>query len=140
MSKNKVTEEQLASEVESILGVEQSLLKLEQELAQDERFRQFLTKQKDYTDQIKAFWKQMEAKMIENNIRSIKGDWGSITIAERHNWKTTDKLARRFHKVVVDTKKLTDYFLLTDKEPTGAKHSIKKYLTKRIKTDEQRSK
>ncbi len=82
---------------------------------------------------INDFWKGVETKMIEHDVKTIKGDWGTLTIAERIVWTYTDELPAKFFKKVVDTKKLTDTFRLEGKEPKGSAHAVTKYLTKRIK-------
>lgn len=127
-------EEVIAEEVNEVIALETSLAELEQELAQNAEFQAFLVKQKETTKQIAEFWKTIEKKMIDNNVKSIKGDWGSITIAERLGWDYLDTLLpNKFFKRVVDTKKMSDYYKLEGKAPKGATPKYTKYLTKRIK-------
>ena len=124
---------ELEQQVANILDVERAFHDYEQEIMQDEKFRAFLTKQKEVTNQISAFWKELETQMIDKDIKSIKGDWGTITIAERLNWTTDETLPAKFYKKVVDTKRISDTFRLEGKAPKGAIISTTKYLTKRIK-------
>lgn len=126
-------EEIIAGEVTEVLALETSLAELEAELSQNEQFRHFLARQKDTKAQIDAFWKRVEAEMIEHGVKTVKGDWGTLTIAERINWTYDDRLPAKFYKKVVDTKKLTDTFRLEGKEPKGAAANYTRYLTKRIK-------
>lgn len=126
-------EEIIASEVTDVLALEASLAELEAELSQNEQFRTFLTKQKEVRAKIDEFWKNVETQMIEHDVKSVKGDWGSLTIAERLGWDTTDELPAKFFKKVVDTKKISDTYRLEGKAPKGATPRVTKYLTKRIK-------
>lgn len=129
------TEQVLASEVTDALEAERELATLEQELSADPRFREFLQKQKTVKENIAAFWKNIEEQMIAHDIKSIKGDWGSITIAERLGWEYDPEipLAPKFMKKVPDTTLLNHEYRLTGKPPKGATPKFTKYLTKRIK-------
>ena len=72
--------------------------------------------------------------MIEHDIKSLKGDWGSLTIAERTNFKVDlDNLPTKFVKKVADTTKIATAYKLDGKLPKGVETSTTKYLTKRIK-------
>ena len=106
---------------------------IDQGVALEKKFTEQMTAAKGLESQLKEFWKGVEAQMIDKNIKSIKGDWGSLTIAERLNWKTTEELPAKFYKKVVDTTKLNATFRLEGKEIKGAIHSTSQYLMKRIK-------
>lgn len=84
-------------------------------------------------DKLNEEWKSVEKLMIDNDIKSVKGDWGTLTIAERLNWTTTEELAPRYMKTVPDTTKISTMFRLEGKAPKGATPSYTKYLTRRIK-------
>lgn len=132
--KNTKPEDVVAGEVEEVLALEQSLQDVEAELSKNEQFRSFLEKQKEAKVQIANTWKQIEDQMLEHNIKSLKGDWGSITIAERLEWVIVpSELANKFYKKVVDTAKISATFRLEGKAPKGTEPIYKKYLTKRIK-------
>lgn len=88
-----VNEQQLKQQVENILDVEKKFSAYEQQLMQDEQFKEFLRKQKEVKKQISDTWKVVEQAMLEHGIKSVKGDWGSITIAERLNWSTPEDAA-----------------------------------------------
>lgn len=124
-------ESQLEQQVTNILEVEAALIAMESQLAPE--LRAFLIKQKETQQQITDFWKVVEQKMIDNDIKSIKGDWGSITIAERIGWDHDATLPPKFFKKVPDLKRMTDTFRLEGKPPKGATPKYTKYLTKRIK-------
>jgi predicted metal-dependent peptidase len=90
---------------------------------------------KETETKLKATWKNVETAMIENNVKSIKGEWGSITIADRTNYKASDleEVPRKFIKKALDTKKVQAHQDLTGELPKGVTESHTKYLTKRIK-------
>jgi hypothetical protein len=123
----------IEGEVIGALDLQKSLEDMQNELMQNEKFRQFLELSKTVPAQIDAAWKQIEAQMIEHNIKSLKGDYGSITIAEKLAWDTTDELPAKFYKKTVDTKKLSDTYRLEGRAPKGATPKTSKYLTKRLK-------
>lgn len=121
-------------EVTNALSISQELTELEQQLSQNEQFRRFLELSKTAPAKIQAMWDLVEAQMIEHGIKSIKGDWGSLTIAERLNWDyDPTMLPAKFFRKVVDTKKLSDTYRLEGKAPKGATPKYTKYLTKRLK-------
>lgn len=128
---------QLEKEVQAVIKMQHDLKAEEQQIMQDPKFAKFLQKQKQVTTQIANFWKEVETKMIESNIKSIKGDWGYITIAERLNWKCdVEELPRAYIKKVPDTTRLSDYYRLTNKIPKGAEPYTTQYLSKGIKETE----
>lgn len=130
----KETHEVLASQVTDILALEKDLEQREAELMADDRFRNFLEFQKETTAKIGEFWKAVETEMIKNDVKSIKGEWGSLTITERLNWDVDfQELPAKFFKKVPDTKRISDTFRLEGKAPKGTTPSYSKFLTKRIK-------
>lgn len=129
------TPEQIISgEVEEVFHLEHTLAELEEELSKNEQFRQFLDRQKAAQQQIAATWKNVESQMIQHDVKSIKGDWGSLTIAERLSWDIdSEELQPKFVKKVPDTTKISATFKLEGKAPKGCTPKYTKYLTKRLK-------
>jgi hypothetical protein len=127
------TKQAIEAEVEDILTLEKTLRATEAELAQNDQFRQFIELQKSFNEKSAEVWKNIERQMIEADIKSIKGDWGSLTITERLSFTTSEDLPAKFYKKVVDSKKLADTFRLEGKAPKGAEPRYTKYLTRRIK-------
>lgn len=127
------TQEHLQQQINDALALEQSLAEMEANLAPE--MREFLIRQKETKEKIDSFWRSVEQQMIAHDVKSIKGDWGSITVAERIGWDINplEELPPKFYKKVPDLKKMTDYFRLEGKEPKGARVKYTKYLTKRIK-------
>lgn len=120
--------------VESILELEDKLANVEQQMLQNDQFKAFITAQRKAQDEIAVTWKAIESQMIKHNIKNIKGDWGTLTIAQRQNWEIDEsKLPDFFFKRVPDTKKIADAFKLTSVSPKGVKRSVTKYLMKKLK-------
>lgn len=128
----KLTEDDIKLEATGVVLMQQELELREQEIMQNEEFRTFLQLQRDVNKKAEELWAGIERHMIDNGIKNVKGDWGSLTIAERHSWITTNELPKKFTKVVADTKKLTDTFKLEGKEPKGAHLTYKYNLVKRL--------
>lgn len=134
MPDTKQTEETIVSEVQEILALQNQVAQAEAELMKIEQFKQFLTFQKETTEKISAFWEYVKEAMVENNIKKIEGDWGSLVISDRIAWNyDPSQLAPKFFKKVVDEKKLTDTFRLEGKVPKAATPKYTKVLTKRLK-------
>jgi hypothetical protein len=134
MPKDKQPKDVISDEVADVFALQKSLEDIEQELMANEQFRKFLELQKTTQDQIATVWKNIETQMIEHDVKSVKGDWGSITIAERQNFKANlDELPSKFVKKVADLSKIANSYALEGKLPKGVERTITKYLTKRIK-------
>ena len=114
-------QEIIKQSVEAVFAVERSLADAEAQLMADERFKSFIQKQKEAQTQIADTWKSIEKSMIDNDIKSIKGDFGSITIAERTTYSVTDesKLPEEYFKRVPDTKKIGTAAALYGQPPVG---------------------
>ena len=123
----------LTGQIIDVLETEKELAVVENELQMNPQFKKFLQLQKSVNEQSTKVWKQVETAMIENDIKQLKGDFGTVTLAERLNWTTSDELPSKFYKKVVDTKRLSDTCRLEGKAPKGATPSYTKYLTKRLK-------
>lgn len=126
-------EAEIKATVTEIMAAEQELADAQVALQQIPEFQKYHTMQQELNSKMALFWKTVETEMIDNNIKSIKGDFGTITVAERLSFDTNDELQPKFYKKVVDTKKLADTFRLTGKVPKGATPKYSKYLTKRLK-------
>ena len=88
-------------------------------------------------DKIDAEWATVQQLMIDNDVKSIKGEWGSLTIVEKIGWDTDPTvLPKKYLKKVVDVAKLTSDYKLTNKEVAGATKKDIKYLMKKIKSGE----
>lgn len=127
-------EDQILKQVEEIKKDELILANTEKKLEANPEFKKFLELQKEVNKKASEIWKQVEQEMIDNNIKQIKGDFGSLTITERQGWTyDEEQLPNKFFKKVVDTKKITDTYRLEGKAPKGCEPYTTKYLTKRLK-------
>lgn len=134
-------EQTVEERIKLVANAEAEVTKLENELSADPKFKAWLEAQKNLKEANKkneeffdALQEQMEARANKTGENSIKGDWGSITLAERIGWDVDEEqLPKKFFKKVVDTKKITDTFRLEGKAPKGATKKVTKYITKRFK-------
>lgn len=78
---------------------------------------------------------QVKQAMIDNGVTSIKGDWGSITLAERTTYSTDDtsKVKTSLLKLVLDTNKVKAEATLTGNLPKGVTETKTQYIVKRLK-------
>lgn len=126
----KILEERVIDQLET----EKQLEVVKKELEAIPKFKEFIELQKTINEQASSMWKYIEEKMIENDIKQLKGDFGTITIAERQGWTFDEnEVQNKFFKKVIDTKKVTDTYRLEGKAPKGCKPYTTKYLTKRLK-------
>lgn len=123
----------LTGQIVEVLETEKELAVVQNELQMNPEFKKFLELQKSVNEHSAKVWKQVETAMIENDVKQLKGDFGTVTLAERLNWNTTDELPSKFYKKVIDTTKLSATFRLEGKAPKGAEPSYTKYITKRLK-------
>lgn len=123
----------IESEVKDLFELEKLMQTAELELSQVAAFQNFIELQKRVQERSATVWKHVEEQMIEHDVKSIKGDWGTLTIAERIGFDTTDELPAKFYKKVIDTKRLADTYRLEGKDIKGATVKYTKYLTRRLK-------
>jgi hypothetical protein len=102
-------------------------------LAENPAFLDFIAIQRQVNEEINKTWEVIEDRMTEFDIKSIKGDWGHITFAERQNFKLSGRVTPSFTKRVLDNEKVRGYFNLYKKLPAGISLSTTKYLSKKIK-------
>lgn len=97
------------------------------------RFIEFVQYTKEVETRLKEAWSNVEDAMRTYNIKTLKGDWGTVSLGERKVWRTEmDKLPEQFKKITVDTTKLNNAFKAGIKVD-GADYTVSEYLTKRIK-------
>lgn len=132
---NEPTPEQsLELDVIGMVTRQKELESQEAELMQDPRFGQFLQAQREFVERSSLFWETVLNEMVANNIKSIKGDWGSITLTERMSFDIdAESLPKKFMKKEPDTKKIRTHYDLHGEAPKGATPRVTKYLTKKIK-------
>lgn len=122
----------IEGEIVEALSMQQQLATLEASLAENEQFKSFLKLRKEVNDKMASVRNDIKEFMIPAYIagevdKSIKGDWGSITVTETDEFEVDEKeLPAKFFKKVVDTTKIRGTFQLEGKAPKGTKQS-KKY-------------
>lgn len=136
MADKETPEEIVEKDALELVNRELQLRQQEAELVEaNPAFGEFLRSMKEYEKNSKILWSTVEEQMIKHDIKSIKGDWGSITIAERTNYSTEDinSVPPKFIKKALDTTKIRAQAKLSGKLPKGIIATGTQYLTKRIK-------
>lgn len=125
----------IESEVESALALQKELADTENKLMQNEEFRSFLELQKTVNAKVAEVWKKVEQQMLDNNVKAVKGDWGSLTIVEKDYFKVPDidELPRKFIVKSPNDKMIRAAFKLEGKLPKGVEKTTTKYLMKKLK-------
>ena len=84
------------------------------------------------TKMLKEAWNKVDDAMRTYNIKTLKGDWGTVIRGERKVWRADKELDSKFYKQVLDTTKL-NAMAKVDMIPDGASFTISEYLRKSIK-------
>lgn len=101
-----------------------------------EVFLRYISLQKDLKElesELNEQWDTLQTVMEQNGVTKIDGDWGSITLTNRKNYKEIGEVADEFKKTVLDTTKVGAHNTLTGELPAGVEVSETKYLTKKFK-------
>lgn len=121
-------------QVDEVFAVEKSIDNRLQELLGPKKFNEFVSFQKQATEKISETWEAVKAAMIANNVKSIKGDFGSISIVERTSFKVNEsELDDDYFKKQPDLKKIGSAYALLGEPPAGVTPHVTKFLTKRLK-------
>jgi hypothetical protein len=126
-------EEVVKTELQKYEDQESKVQALAAELQQNPKFAEFIQAQQAFAEMQATVWGSIEQAMIENNIKSIKTDKVTLTIAERTNFDIDmDLLPKKYTKVVPNTTLIGSEFKLTGVPVKGTTPTKKKYLTKRF--------
>lgn len=122
-------------QVSGIVELKNKIDNTETALMENPQFREFLELQKSFNEKSSEVWTKVEQLMIDNGVKSVKGSWGSITLAERTSYKAVDldKVPRKFIKRTLDTTKVGQSHKLENELPRGVEANHTQYLMKRIK-------
>jgi hypothetical protein len=122
-----------SDQVKSLIQIQKSLARGKAgNLAENKAFLDFIQIQKEVTEQFEATWAVVQELMEKHDVKSIKGDWGYVTMSERKNFKGSP--APRFMKKVIDTAKVSAYMKISNGIlPKGIEMTTTKYLAKKIK-------
>lgn len=85
-----------------------------------------------FTKAVNEAWERVEQVMLDNHVKSVKGDWGTLSIGERKSWIVEHELPPEFYKKQLDTAKLNALYK-ADIIPAGVDYMVKPYLTRRLK-------
>lgn len=125
-------EQKILNEVKTLQTQEQDLTALAQKLNHDPKFAMFLEAQKAFNEYQAQVWTGIQKEMIENDIRSIKTDKITLTIATRTSYDIDETvLPAKFWKKVPDTTKIATSHKLEGKPVKGTTPKQTQYLTKR---------
>lgn len=102
------------------------------DISKPKQFAEFVEQAKALQNVLEEAWGIVEQQMLDRNVKQVKGDWGTLSIAERRNWKVTGNLPPRFYKQTVDTSKLNFMQAHGEKLPKGVVMSKSKYMTKKL--------
>lgn len=120
----------------NILMLTDNLQAVDGGMIQTQAFYDFLRFQRDVQEQIKQTWKEVENFMRANDIPTVKGDWGHMTISDGKTIYAyaedilTDPI---FYKKSLNTDKVKDHKSLFGSLPEGVTEGKgSPYLDKRI--------
>lgn len=102
------------------------------DISKPKQFAEFVSQAQALANVLEEAWGIVEQQMLDRNVKQVKGDWGTLSIAERRNWKITGNLPPRFYKQTVDTAKLNFLQGRGEKLPKGATLTKTKYITKKL--------
>jgi hypothetical protein len=92
----------------------------------------------EMTKRVEQAWSAVSKVMIpayeQGKIdKTMKGDWGSVTVGERKTWKVAHELPEEYYKKALDTTKLTYMYDHDEAFPAGVDFNVTPYITKRLK-------
>lgn len=127
-------EEKVKSDIQKYEDQKMALESLESELESSPQFAKFIEAQKQFREIESNVWSNIEQLMLDNDIKSIKTDKITLTIAERVSFDIDlDLLPNKFIKRVPDTTKINGTYKLEGKPVKGTTPRTTRYLMKRVK-------
>lgn len=120
----------IKSEANRFHEMQAKLIILQNDLAKNKEFREFVSLQKAVNAKADSVWGEIEKKMIEHNIKTIDIDWVKLTIVHGSTLKVIGIIAPQFTKRVPDTKKINDYIKKTGEVPEGVQKNKNYFLRK----------
>lgn len=120
----------IESEANRFRDLQTKLIVLQNDLAKNKEFREFISLQKAVNTKADNVWKDIEQKMIDYNIDTIDIEWVKFTIVHGSTLKVIGIIAPEFTKRVPDTKKINDYIKKTGEVPEGVQKNKNYFLRK----------
>lgn len=119
---------------ETILKLADSLQALDGSMIQSQAFYDFLRFQRDVKERIDQTWERIEEFMRANDVPTVKGDWGHMTLATKVNLKADTAILTdsSFYKQALDSTKVKGYQKLFGALPNGVTQSTTEYLSKKV--------
>lgn len=136
MSNTKNPEQAVKHELEVYEKKQLALDELTKQLESNPEFKAFIKARNDFQKVEAAVWKNIEEVMIANDVKSIKTDKMTLTIAERTSFDIDlDLLPNKYIKRVPNTTLIGSEYKLTNKPVKGTTPKVSHYLTKRFKSE-----
>ena len=129
-------------EVLSTQELELQLTNVQNELAQNPKFQEFLSLRTALNNKYAEIRANVEAVMVSayqagDVDKSIKGDWGSVTVVEKDDFDIDEKLLpAKFWKKVPDTTLIRKTYQLEGKAPKGTTQKTKYGIILKLKGQE----
>lgn len=124
----------LEKDAEELFEKQNQLALMEKELEQNEQFKNYLNLQSAIKTQDALFRESVKNEMIKYEIPKLKGDWGSISLVNREDYKVEDesKVPTEYKQektiIEVDTKQIKEDFILTGILPAGVVIKKSQYI------------
>jgi hypothetical protein len=127
-------EQHIKQELELFEQEQMKVATLAEELQANPKFAQFLEAQKNFRQLEATIWGNIEQAMLDNNIKSIKTEKITLSIAERTSFDVDpETLPAKFWKKTPDTTKIGKFYKLEGNPVKGTTPRVTRYLVKRIK-------
>lgn len=121
---------------DTILRLADNLQAIDGGLIQSQAFYDFLRFQRDVKQRIDATWAEIETFMRTNNIPTVKGDWGHMTLSDGKTLYAYDEATLTdpiFYKQSLDTAAVKNHKGLFGTLPEGVTEGKgKPYLDKTV--------
>lgn len=125
---------ELEKDAAALFEQQGKIIKLEQKLQENPDFKKYLKLQNSFKTQDALFRESVKNEMIKFDIQKIAGDWGSIALVTREDYKVIDedKVPNEYKEektiIQVDTKSIKDDFTLTGVLPAGIEIKKSQYI------------
>lgn len=128
----KTTQTSIEGEIMSLVNLERQYEQTKSELAAtDDRLAAFFELERKVKETAKQLDQKILDGMTDANIKSIKGDWGSITVVERQSFQVdAETLPPEYKRLQPDLKKIGSAYALMGEAPAGVTPKTTRFLRK----------
>lgn len=103
------------------------------QIVQDDAFVSFVKAQKELQDMIDEGWEMVKQAMIAEEVKTVKGKWGFITLGNKKTYVSTGPVDPSLMRMSLDSKKIDSYVELFDGAlPTNVTIKRSLYLAKKV--------